>query len=73
MNWIRVEDRLPSKYGYYLTYDVSHKFVSKQQGCKILRYYPKEKRFWWFDIEYDVNVTHWMPLPDPPAIMVDKE
>lgn len=66
MDWISVEDKLPKKYGYYLTHDKNNNFVAKDNGTKIYRFYPKTKKFWWFGNIEPEGITHWMPLPKPP-------
>ncbi len=68
MEWINVKDRLPSKYGYYLTFSTQSRGVSIKANYQNLRYYPKEKKF--TNHVGRINdfepVTHWMPLPEPP-------
>ena len=61
MNWINVKDRLPEKRGYVLTW------------------HPKNKNMWmthFHEGEFDIpmgsqqateEMTHWMPLPEPPS------
>lgn len=60
--WVSVKDRLPSK---------------KDIGTQFLLYVSNEDGETYFDVSYwfgrDVNlsftwrnVTHWMPLPEPP-------
>lgn len=74
MNWISVKDRLPSKYSYYLTENRNEKYVSRFAGYRILRFYPKDKK--WSDGSFDLNfdeVTHWMPLPEPPKDELEKQ
>ena len=60
--WISVEERLPEKmYSACLVY--SDGYI--QVAC-----WSHDKMGWdvWFyvDGEYDPDVTHWMPLPEPP-------
>ena len=63
MEWISVKDRLPTvKY----TYDFSDCIVAyKRYG----RWYV-ECACWLFDhwssTPFPENITHWMPLPNPP-------
>lgn len=56
--WISVKDRLPSKDGCYLVAvtDDYHRRYSKTTwfSCNGGSWFPKQ------------NVTHWMPLPQPP-------
>ena len=65
--WIRVEDSLPELNGWYLCYlsasSISGKDVWKTQTLywedREWLYHPNSFKMAW-------NVTHWMPLPDPP-------
>jgi Protein of unknown function (DUF551) len=70
--WIKSSDRLPKKFGYYLTYNENHHFCSKYASHQILKYRPKEKIWWWYpgikEEEIIHNVTHWMDLPSPPDV-----
>jgi hypothetical protein len=59
--WIPVTERLPEKHGKYLVLT---------PNCTWLIWYDTECGFYdndpeWGDIEID-DVTHWMPLPEPP-------
>ena len=60
--WIPVEERLPEKNGYYLTYVESALFPNS--------YYFNLIKFIDGDFIEDHcvihRVTHWMPLPEPP-------
>lgn len=71
MNWISVKDRLPQ-----MSQD---KLVKGYKQIQVLAYCDKGMVCAWFQIDtekfYDVsgwlgteiyNVTHWMPLPEPP-------
>jgi hypothetical protein len=63
MEWISVNDRLPEKnmrcmiYGRY-TKDCP---MDVMEGM----YFKKQMRFM-SNMIYSKNVTHWMPLPEPP-------
>jgi hypothetical protein len=62
-NWISVKDRLPENTGYVLAW-------CEEEGA-ISAYYWKEKDCWQSLIAslqrtIVLDVTHWMPLPDPP-------
>jgi hypothetical protein len=66
MEWISVKDKLPAcskrvlcftKYGWTVVDSYSHSVG------------PHDNPTHWFDgsdEEYNVDVTHWMPLPNPP-------
>lgn len=55
--WVSVKDRLPEQSGYYLCTYVfdNHRFYYDRW------FWESEKRFATTD-----NITHWMPLPEPP-------
>lgn len=61
MKWISVKKNLPGDSITVLAY-------SKDAG-RCLCYYIYEVEKWFYDnidsLE-EVNITHWMPLPDPP-------
>lgn len=63
--WISVEDRLPEKSGRYLT--------NTEYTMTVLDYSAHHKLFNVYDgfpskdaKQLCINVTHWMPLPEPP-------
>ena len=62
--WISVKDRLPEKPGRYLCWFGKNTFAV---GASIVPYIPD---LHWFasleSLERYENVTHWMPLPEPP-------
>ena len=62
--WISVKDRLPEKCGRYLCWFGGNKCVV---GAEIETYLPELHGFGSFE-RYEVypNITHWMPLPEPP-------
>ncbi len=53
--WISVKDRLPEEGKYYLIYDDFRIWFAHYRG-KVFQ----DK------LNYYKEVTHWMPLPDPP-------
>lgn len=57
--WISIEDRLPEKPGHYLCY---------VRGMFDVLWYGKGTEMLW---KYEV--THWMPLPNPPVERRDAE
>lgn len=65
--WISVIDKLPSKYGYYLTYDNSNNFKCKKGACEVLKYDPRRKYFEKFissaNETHAIFPSHWMDLP----------
>ena len=61
--WISVNDRVPKNSGHYL---VVHR--NKHNGSTsiaITAYIKCKIGEWWLN-DYVFNVTHWMPLPQPP-------
>ena len=76
MEWISVKDRLPDNKGRYLVYEVwtygniieTVSWTPKYNGFEE---HLKGKAIWYnYDSEYGDfevgDVTHWMPLPEPP-------
>ena len=60
--WIPVSERLPEKSGYYLT-------EIRKGNEMVLAYSSRHRAFNAFDEvenEFPVDVTYWMPLPEPP-------
>ena len=61
--WISVDDRLPEEKGRYLT-------ANKRCGDKIVVFdLWFGGGFWYVEEEddvFDFEVTHWMPMPQPP-------
>jgi len=56
--WIRVEDELPPKNGYYFCFDDKQYF-----GAVIVGYFAK---MWNPQVTERMTITHWQPLPEPP-------
>ena len=57
--WVSVKDKLPDKCGKYMTCNKNDDYV--------IWYFDKEnEKFGCSDYEYEVEVTHWMPLPQKP-------
>lgn len=55
--WISVEERLPK--------DAERVLVYGEKGiCFATRY----RRDWMTPMRYDGEITHWMPLPEPPKM-----
>ena len=84
MHWISVNDRLPDLYDFVLVF-ANNKGTNEPRPIAIARL-VSDHNIWdllgslevgaYQDIEYDMNrhdITHWMPLPDLPAIFVDEE
>lgn len=59
MKWISVKDKLPNKKQEVICFDGKEVFSGVE--------YSEKYGFTWIDLGYTPNdITHWMPLPDPP-------
>jgi hypothetical protein len=69
--WISVEDRLPEQSGYVLT------CYGDYHTINVFSYSKKHRAFNAHDClptaENNVDVTHWMPLPEPPEEVAKAE
>ena len=66
--WISVDDELPEEEGWYLVYTTpnrEHKSINKAMFCKGYAWGNFES-YWRGAGGHWANVTHWMPLPEPP-------
>ena len=68
--WISVEERLPEPKTAVLAYGQRHVFNGKKiEGLPMARVaYTRGMEEGWFswDSEDVIDVTHWMPMPEPP-------
>jgi hypothetical protein len=67
--WIRIEDEFPPKDTRVLCYHGN-------EYMNVLEYwYDEDGKHMFFNppIANIGDVTHWMPLPNPPSVFVDKE
>ncbi len=68
VKWIPVNERLPEKHGRYLIAEPSS--LNASGFTIMIVWYSTDYRFHDYDPEWgDIpieNVTHWMPLPEPP-------
>lgn len=62
--WISVKERLPEKRGIYLAHIVHHNCKNDSYWCVCVEYYNPEDG--WTSLSDLYEVTHWMPLPEPP-------
>ena len=62
--WVSVRDRLPEKGEYVLVY-ANTKYINSKKVC-IDRLEDGEKTAVWMYTHGWFEVTHWMPLPEPP-------
>lgn len=61
MEWISAQDHLPDEGTYFLVY--CNKFLCHEIAA--YRTYKNKSGFISGSYQYD-DVTHWMPLPEPP-------
>ena len=61
--WISVKDRLPEDRGYYL---VAYLDKYNESTSIALDFYVNCGAGEWWSNEFTHNITHWMPLPQPP-------
>lgn len=68
--WISVEDRLPNKWDEFLVWPIPNHDMNIITAI----FHPWDKK-WNQDCynghsydDFEPHVTHWMPLPEPPAI-----
>jgi hypothetical protein len=70
--WISCKERQPEESGTYLTVDMDSEFPymrtldysAKWHGWNCCNYLDDEKQA----KAYEMNVTHWMPMPDAPEV-----
>lgn len=65
MKWINTKHQLPESSSKVLVYTTDH------SSCHIGIYLPKHKQWqmYYYDGLSNINdreITHWMPLPEPP-------
>jgi len=63
-NWIKVEDKMPEALAEVITWN----------GKEVAQGYRRQDNRWntlysegFGSFRQDVQVSHWMPLPDPPS------
>ena len=61
--WISVDDRIPENSGNYL---VVHRNKYNGNTSIAIEAYIKCRVGEWWSNDYVYDVTHWMPLPEPP-------
>jgi len=67
--WIHVDDEYPSRSGYYLVYSERKKVTT----IASFRIRDVDRAPWCWTLCWDcaemctADISHWMPLPDPPA------
>ena len=62
--WIPVSERLPDNWKPVLTID-----MSESTRVPVPAFYDPETSLWTTHLpNYDLWVTHWMPLPEPPIV-----
>ena len=61
--WIPVSERMPDDWESVLTID-----ISKSTQDVVTAFYNPEMSLWSTHFSYDLWVTHWMRLPEPPIV-----
>ena len=59
--WIPITERLPSREGRYIT-----AFSNGEVGENVFLIFRDSHTKWYYNSEDTGEVTHWMPLPEPP-------
>jgi hypothetical protein len=59
LRWISIKDHAPQGSGYYLVCNSRYQDVGISYYCAI-------GDEWGYVGEFNIDVTHWMPLPEPP-------
>lgn len=65
--WIPVTERLPSREGRYIT-----AFSKGEVGENVFMIFRGAPAKWYYNSEDTGEVTHWMPLPEPPKGEMEK-
>ena len=60
VQWISVEDKLPEAHRLVLAWDGENRE-------KLLAAYQEGGQWCGIEVQADSNITHWMPLPEPPG------
>ena len=71
MEWIDVNERLPEATGHVIFPDESLGVLvyrSSPVDCVSIEYYEHDLKRWSDDDQYEGQITHWMPLPEPPRM-----
>ena len=63
MNWINVEDRLPDMHQYVLIWTTDY---DDEPIANLAHWNGEDEGFLVNGGHRDNDVTHWMPLPEPP-------
>jgi hypothetical protein len=59
--WISVKDKFPNYKIEVLVLDTAHKIWHAEYDC------DDGRIGWWYDHGFELDdITHWMPLPEPP-------
>ena len=72
--WISVKDRLPDRDGSYLIYFKKQVQDKSYECIDVMRYSSQQNCFHGIPFGTPVlEVTHWMPLPEPPVEKTKEE
>ena len=64
--WISVEDKLPPKLDKEWSISVLTYYHHKQDWMYVSFFNFEDKHWYGENSGANINVTHWMPLPNPP-------
>ena len=67
--WIPVSERLPEEFTPVLTFSKDNdKPVTAILAAGFWWSNVDDAGFWWSNVDWALDVTHWMPLPQPPEV-----
>lgn len=68
MKWIKTSDRFPENDCYVIGYDKTENMVAEMKFHKYFGSYPNSDNYFkcLYVDDFFKNVSHWMPLPEPP-------
>ena len=66
MEWIEFKKKKPENTGYYITYEPDDRIVGESFYLDDVQSFVDDSEYH-LTYEYEkLNVSHWMPLPEPP-------
>lgn len=69
MKWIDIQERLPGEYISVLLYDKNKEMAYVGYRLNNRWWYGNHYGRWDAPVVVTGDITHWMPLPDPPQIV----
>lgn len=70
MSWFKARDKLPALNGHYLTFDGGEISIAWYQCTNTG---TLKQRAFYDDFNQQLDITHWMSLPEPPCIFHNVE